>query len=327
MSADGESPSILLRGLRKRFGAREALAGIDLELRGAQMVGVVGPDGAGKTTLLRTIVGLLDVEAEEARVLGFDLREDVRELKRHVGYVPQAFSLYRELSIHENLAFTARLHNLGDAEFAARSQQLLESAGLTPFADRPAGQLSGGMKQKLAIANALLPGPDLLVLDEPTAGIDVVARREIFEVLAALESRVLIVISTSYLEEAALCDHLVYMLGGRVIAQGSPHALESGTGTDAWRAWTDDADAVREAAGALPWVESTRDCGRFVRLEVVRDEAPAPNDVARALLALGATSPAASDSSVAAGLVALAERAPTDLESTLLALARRAGAQ
>jgi len=151
------------------------------------------------------------------------------------------------------------------------------------------------------------------VLDEPTAGIDVVARREIFDVLAALESRVLIVISTSYLEEAALCDHLVYMLGGRVIAQGSPHALESGTGTDAWRAWTDRAESVREAADALPWVESTRDCGRFVRLEVVRDAAPAPDDVARALLALGS--------------VVLAERAPTDIESTLLALARRAGAQ
>ncbi|MFN2426135.1 MAG: ABC transporter ATP-binding protein, partial [Candidatus Binatia bacterium] len=152
-------PAIRLRGLTKSFGSREALCGVDLDIRGAQMVGVVGPDGAGKTTLLRTLVGLLEIEAEEATALGYDLRQDVRDYKRHVGYVPQAFSLYRDLSILENLSFTARLHHIGDAEFRRRTDELLESTGLAPFATRMAGQLSGGMKQKLAIANALLPAP------------------------------------------------------------------------------------------------------------------------------------------------------------------------
>ena len=117
MTSAEAPPSIRFRALRKRFGAREALGGIDLEVLGAQMVGIVGPDGAGKTTLLRVLAGLLEIEAEEASVFGFDLREDVTNYKRHIGYVPQAFSLYRDLSIDENLLFTARLHRLPPDEF------------------------------------------------------------------------------------------------------------------------------------------------------------------------------------------------------------------
>jgi ABC-2 type transport system ATP-binding protein len=315
-----EPPSIRFRALRKRFGEREALGGIDLDLRGAQMVGVVGPDGAGKTTLLRVLAGLLEIEADEASVLGFDLREDVREYKRHIGYVPQSFSLYRDLSIDENLSFTGRLHRIADADYQRRRSELLERTGLAPFSTRLAGALSGGMKQKLAVANALLPEPDLLVLDEPTAGVDVVARREIFEILKELERKVLIVVSTSYLEEAALCDRLVYLRQGRVIAQGSPHELEAATGTDPYRAWSDDGEAVSSAARRLSWVDSARDCGRFVRIEVLRDKSPPAELVCRELLALDPSGAAAAGS-----LVALAERAPADLESTLLALARRAG--
>jgi len=311
-------PSIRLRGLHKKFGSREALVGVDLDLVGAQMIGVVGPDGAGKTTLLRTLAGLLEIDAEEATVLGFDLRQDVRDFKRHVGYVPQAFSLYRDLTIAENLSFTARLHDIDGAEFKRRCDELLDSTGLAPFASRMAGQLSGGMKQKLAIANALLPEPDLLILDEPTAGIDVVARLEIFEVLARLEGRVLIVLSTSYLEEAADCDHLVYMRSGRVIAQGRPDALAASTGTDPWRIWTNDAEAVKAVARTLAWVDSARSCGRFVRVEVLREQSPGPDEVCRRLLSLG---------NGGSTTIALVERAPADLESTLLALARRAGVQ
>lgn len=311
-----EAPSIVLRGLRKAFGTCRALDGIDLGVHGASMLGVVGPDGAGKTTLLRSLAGLLEVDAEEARVLGFDLAGDTLALRARVGYVPQAFSLYRELSIDENLTFTARLHGIADDEFRRRRDELLESTGLSAFAGRLAGALSGGMKQKLAVANAMLPHPDLLVLDEPTAGIDVVARREIMDMLLRLERSTLIVLSTSYLEEAELCDHLLYLRDGRVVAQGSPAALEAATGSDAWRVWTDEADAVRAAVAALPWVEHSRECGRFVRLEVSREAAPSPDEVCRVLSNLGGE-----------GLVALAERAPTDLESTLLALARHAGVQ
>jgi ABC-2 type transport system ATP-binding protein len=305
-------PSLHLRGLRKRFGSREALAGLDLDVDGPQMIGVVGPDGAGKTTLLRSLAGLLEVEAERADVLGFDLRRDVVELKRNIGYVPQAFSLYRDLTIAENLAFTAKLHRIEPAEFLRRRDELLERTGLAPFAERAAGALSGGMKQKLAIANALLPDPALIVLDEPTAGVDVVARAEIFEILDERRRSVLIVVSTSYLEEAALCDRLVYLHAGHIVAQGSPEELEAATGTEPWRAWSDAGEEVKLAARDLPWVESARDCGRFVRIEVARGRSPQSGEVCRTLLAL------------AGGAVALVERAPADLESTLLALSRRA---
>jgi len=305
-------PMLSLRGLRKRFGNRTALEGIDIEVDGPQMIGVVGPDGAGKTTLLRTLVGLLEVEADEALVLGFDLRSaDVRDLKRAVGYVPQSFSLHHNLTVAENLAFTARLHRLAREEAESRSAQLLARTGLARFADRLAGALSGGMKQKLAIANALLPDPALLVLDEPTAGVDVVARAEIYEILDERRDSVLIVVSTSYLDEAAGCDRLLYLHSGRLVAQGTPAELETKADMEPYRAWTNDDAAVAEAALALPYVVHARACGRFARVEVLRTRSPGAATVCRDLLRLGAAP------------VALAEPAPPDLESTLLALSRR----
>src|SRR5207245_8115470 len=134
------APPIPLRRLEKRYGRRRALADIDLTIDERQIVGVVGPDGAGKTTLLRALAGLLVVDAEEATVLGTDLRGDVTELKAHIGYVPQAFSLHRDLTVDENLRFTARLHRLAEAEFVRRKTELLARTGLAPFADRTAGQ-------------------------------------------------------------------------------------------------------------------------------------------------------------------------------------------
>lgn len=314
LPADTERGALLrLRGLRRSFGPRKALDGVDLDAERPQILGVVGPDGAGKTTLLRCLAGLLEVEADEATVLGFDLRRDVRELKRRIGYVPQAFSLYRELTIAENLAFTARLHRLDDAECARRQRELLERTALAPFAGRKAGALSGGMKQKLAVANALLPRPALLVLDEPTAGVDVVARREIFEILDEIRRDVLIVVSTSYLEEADGCDRLLYLTGGRVVAEGSPRDLSAATGSDPFRIWTDRPEAALEGLRRLAFVVEARSCGRFVRVEVDRELAPGPREVHQALLA-------------AAERAVLVERAPGDLESTLLALSRRRSA-
>src|SRR5262245_14155928 len=206
-----------LRGLEKHYGAKRALGPVDLVLERREIVGIVGPDGAGKTTLLRAIAGLLEVKAAEATVLGHDLRGDVTELKREIGYVPQSFGLHRDLSVVENLRFTGRLHRLPPDEFARRLKGLLDRTGLTPFADRLAGALSGGMKQKLAIANALLVAPRLIVLDEPTAGVDVAARSEIWSMLEAEKARALVWISTSYLDEAGACDRLVYLDGGRVL--------------------------------------------------------------------------------------------------------------
>lgn len=295
-------PRIRIRGLRKRFGPRVALAGIDVDLADRRIVGVVGPDGAGKTTLLRALAGLLDVEAAEARVLGYELRGDVTELKAKIGYVPQSFSLHRDLSVIENLAFTARVHRLPAADFRRRAEALLARTQLAPFADRMAGALSGGMRQKLAVANALLSEPALLVLDEPTAGVDVMARGEIQAILRAAARRALVVMSTSYLDEAAAVDDLVYLDRGRVVASGTPAALRGRVPRDVYRLWGPDARAIARAARTVAGVADARASGRFARVEVERSAA---SDVATRLRAL----PDAS--------VVLLERAEPDMEAML----------
>jgi len=303
------APAIRLRNLRKRFGTRVGLAGIDLDITGAHLVGIVGPDGAGKTTLLRALAGLLEVEAEVATVLGYDLAGDVRALKTQVGYVSQVFGLPRELSVYENLRFTARLHQIEKADFERRAGALLERTGLAPFANRPAGALSGGMKQKLAVSCALLSNPALLLLDEPTAGVDVLARDEIWGMLCERGADTLILISTSYLEEVGACERLLYLDGGRIVAQGTPEALRAAVPLELYRAWGDDPRAIAAAARALPYVGEARATGRYARIEVPRAATPGAAHVLHDLAAL----PAA---------VLVAEQAPIDMEATLLHLAR-----
>jgi len=303
---------ISLRNLYKRYGRRVALAGVDLSLEGRQIVGVVGPDGAGKTTLIRVLAGLLDIEADEALALGTDLRGDVTAYKAHVGYVPQAFSLHRDLSVMENLRFTARLQRLAPSEFDTRVRELLARTGLTPFVDRRAGALSGGMKQKLAVINALLFTPKLLLLDEPTAGVDVMARAEIRAMLERAREAALVVVSTSYLDEAEQCDRLVYLDGGRVVAVGTPAELAARVSLELYRAWGDDPRAIAQAARRLPYVAGARATGRFARIEVRRQATPGADQVMRDLRQL----PDAG--------VRFAEARPLDMESVLLALARAA---
>ena len=299
---------VRLRGLRKTYGRRRGLAGVDLELSERQIVGVVGPDGAGKSTLLRALVGLLEIEADESLVLGYDLRKDVTALKAHIGYVPQVFSLHRDLTIAENMRFTARLHRMPPAEAERRIAALLERTALSPFADRTADALSGGMKQKLAVANALLPRPELLVLDEPTAGVDVVARAEIWSLFEEASSDALVLLATSYLDEAARCQRLVYLDEGRVVATGTPAELRERVPLELYRAWGDDTRAIATAARALPYVAGARATGAAARIEVRREGSPGAERVLRDLDGL-------------AGGVRFAEHLPVDMETTLLALA------
>jgi ABC-2 type transport system ATP-binding protein len=300
---------IRLRGLEKRFGERRALAGIDLDVTDRQIFGVVGPDGAGKTTLLRTLAGLLEVTASRAEVFGIDLLGRVRDLKRHVGYVPQSFSLHRNLSVDENLRFTARLHRVSGSDYTVRSRELLEKAGLAPFADRPAGALSGGMRQKLAITNALLPRPRLLILDEPTAGVDVLARSELWSILEAEKSDALVVISTSYVDEAAACDTLAYLERGRIVTSGSPEALRAAAQLELYRACGDEPRAIAHATRRLDFVAGARAAGRYARIEVRSDRTPGTAAVLKAL------------STLEGARVRFAERRPPDMESTLLGMA------
>jgi ABC-2 type transport system ATP-binding protein len=306
---DPGAPVLRVAGLAKRFGRRVALAGVDLELAGHQLVGVVGPDGAGKTTLLRALAGLLEVQAREASVLGVDLRGDPRPLKQRTGYVPQVFALNPNLSVIENLRFTARLHRLTATDFERRAAELLERTGLAPFRDRRAGALSGGMKQKLALANALLPEPSLLLLDEVTAGVDVVARGEIWELLSERRGGALVLLSTSYLDEAARCDRLIYLDRGRVVASGTPDELRAGIAVELYRVWGEAPRAIARAARGHGFAAAVRASGRYARVEVPAQRSPGEPAVLRSLAALpGAL---------------LVERAPVDMETTLLALARR----
>ena len=308
-------PAVELRALVKTYGTARALAGIDLALEGRQVVGVVGPDGAGKTTLIRTLAGLLTITATTARVLGYDLRAaDLSALKARIGYVPQSFGLHRDLSVMENLRFTARLQRLSAATFARRADDLLVRTGLAAFVHRPAGALSGGMKQKLAIINALLFEPDLLLLDEPTAGVDVLARREIWHLLERERERALVIISTSYLDEAAACDRLVYLDDGHVVAVGTPADLRAVVAFDLYRAWGADPYAIARAASRLPYVAAARLAGQAVRIEVPRADTPGTSRVLADLREL----PDAA--------VAYAEALPVDMELALVALARSAHA-
>jgi len=302
--------AVELRGLSKSYGRRPALRSIDLTLAGNQIVGVVGPDGAGKTTLIRTLAGLLVIKATTATVLGHDLRDDVTDLKVELGYVPQTFSLQRELSVIENLRFTGRLHRLPPEVFQERAGGLLERIGLAPFIDRPAGALSGGMKQKLAVINALLPGPRLVLLDEPTAGVDVTSRAEIWAMLEAARNEALVVISTSYLDEAEACDRLVYLESGQIVAEGPPAELRAHVPLELYRVWNDDPRRLARAVRLLPYVEGARQTGTCTRIEVARDRSPGFDRVRADLQAIGEPP------------VHLVEQLPIDMEATLLHLSR-----
>jgi ABC-2 type transport system ATP-binding protein len=302
------APAIDLLQLAKRFGRKRALEGVDLQLASGQQVGVVGPDGAGKTTLLRAIAGLLEVDAQRANVLGWDLRGDVRALKAKIGYVPQVFALNRDLSVLENLRFTGRLHAIPKPDFERRVEELLARTAMTPFADRATGALSGGMKQKLAVANALLPEPALLVLDECTAGVDVAARAEIAALLAARRGEALVLLSTSYLDEAAACDRLVYLDAGRLVATGTPDELRARVQVALYRVWCAAPRALAVAAGALPYVLAVRTSGLHARIEVAPGRAPETAHVLADLAALDGAR--------------IVESLPLDMEAVLLSLAR-----
>src|SRR5713226_7926573 len=214
------TPVISLVNLRKRFGSVMALDGINLTIDQPCIFGVVGPDGAGKTTLLRILVGLLDFAATTAAVLGYDIASQPRAIKERLGYVPQTFSLYPDLSVQHNLEFFADVHDLPRKKFRQRAAELLAIAQLDQFATFLTSSLSGGMKQKLALVCALLHEPHVLILDEPNNGVDLIARGEMWTILKQLRD-VTIVMSTGYLDEADRCDQVAYLYYGRIRVQNA----------------------------------------------------------------------------------------------------------
>jgi ABC-2 type transport system ATP-binding protein len=214
------------RGLVRRFGAVEALRGMTFSVRRGELWGLVGPDGAGKTTAIRVLAGLLDADAGEARVLGRDPARGGTALRESLGLMPQQFSLYRDLTVAENLRFFSRLYALPRATFRARAERLLALTRLERFQDRRADALSGGMYKKLALACALLHEPEVLVLDEPTNGVDPVSRRELWALLHEfVHGGMTVLVSTPYMDEPERCDRVALVHEGRVVAEGEPGRL------------------------------------------------------------------------------------------------------
>ena len=214
------------RGLVVRYGDVEAVKRLDLEVPRGQVIGLIGPDGAGKTSSLRVFAGLLRATAGTVEVLGRDAWRHRRALHHRLGYLAQRFALYGDLTVDENVRFFALL--LGVKDWRARRNTLLERVALAEFRDRQADRLSGGMRQKLALACSLMHSPDILVLDEPTTGVDPVTRREFWRLLADLVAEGLtLVIATPYLDEAERCSRVVLMHQGRVLADAPPGELRA----------------------------------------------------------------------------------------------------
>lgn len=214
------------QGLVRHFGAVRAVDGLDLRVNSGQIVGLVGPDGAGKTTTMRLLCGVLTPTGGRAIVGGLDLRTHLAQARAVIGYVPQRFSLYGDLTPLENLHFFAEAYGVPAHQRHARATELLEFVGLMAAANRRADFLSGGMKQKLSLACALVHRPRVLLLDEPTGGVDPVARQEFWQLLYALLGEGAgVLISTPYMDEAARCNHVIFLRNGRALAQGAPHDL------------------------------------------------------------------------------------------------------
>jgi ABC-2 type transport system ATP-binding protein len=218
--------AIEAEGLRKHFGRTVAVQDLDLSVPSEEIFGLVGPDGAGKTTTFRLLLALLIPDAGTVRIGGCDVRRQPQQARALTGYVAQAFTLYGDLTVAENLRFVAQVRNVERREFVESSRRLLELTGLAPFPDRLARDLSGGMKRKLALACALVHRPRILLLDEPTTGVDPVSRREFWRMLYGLPAEgVTLVVSTPYLDEAERCHRLGFMAGGRLLAVDTPRGL------------------------------------------------------------------------------------------------------
>jgi pyoluteorin transport system ATP-binding protein len=229
MNAAANSPVLRAREIRKSFQREsgetvKALDGVSLQVADGSLTALVGPDGAGKTTLIRLAAGLMSAYSGEVKVLGIDVSGDPQQVQDRIGYMPQKFGLYEDLSVQENLDLYADLHGVSMEERRERYPRLMAMTALGPFTGRLAGRLSGGMKQKLGLARTLVRSPELLLLDEPTVGVDPLSRRELWDIIHQLvnEQGLTVLLSTSYLDEAERCGQVVVLHEGKVLAQGNP---------------------------------------------------------------------------------------------------------
>lgn len=262
-------PIIQITGLTKKYKETRAVDALDLTINSGELFGLVGPDGAGKTTSLRLLAGLLDLSEGEATVAGYDLKRQSEAIKKHIGYMAQEFSLYAELSVLENLQFFAEIYDVPAEEQKARTENLLHFARLTEFKDRRAAHLSGGMQKKLALACTLIHKPEILLLDEPTTGVDPVSRREFWNILTDLHLEgTTIIVSTPYMDEADRCSRVGLMYAGKLIICDTPRAIKASLEGEMIALLTDEWQQAKEIVAALPGVLEVQTYGEALHILV-----------------------------------------------------------
>ena len=241
--------------IARSYGKTEALHGVSFEVQTGELFGLIGPDGAGKTTLLRILATLLLADRGEARIAGFDVVREYREIRRRIGYMPGRFSLYQDLTIEENLNFFATVFRTTVEENYHLVRDIYRQ--LEPFKRRRAGALSGGMKQKLALCCALIHQPQVLLLDEPTTGVDPVSRKEFWEMLHRLkEQRITILVSTPYMDEASRCDRIALINDGRFLTLDTPQAIVRAQTDTLWAVEGEQMPRLLKALRRVPEVKS-----------------------------------------------------------------------
>jgi len=263
--SDNGDVVIDVRGLNKHFGDNHAVKDLSLTVRRGEIFGFLGPNGSGKTTSIRMLCGLLTPDSGEGTCLGYDIIRQTKEIKRHAGYMTQRFSFWEDLTIRENLRFIARMYGMPDG--VARVDKALEHLGLATRANQLAGALSGGWKQRLALAACLLHDPQLLLLDEPTAGVDPKARRDFWEELHALAARgITVLVSTHYMDEAERCHKLGYILYGKLLVQGTAQEVIASQALTTWEVTGGDLPALAERLRGIAAVEQVAAFGNALHV-------------------------------------------------------------
>lgn len=273
-----ENPLIQARGLQKTFHTSKgavvhAVDQVDLQVQAGEIYGLVGSDGAGKTTTIRLLVGALKRDAGQVSLCGYPLDGEIEQARAQIGYLPQHFSLYEDLTVMENIRFFAEVRGLRSDEWLPRCQEILEFVDLSKFKDRLAGRLSGGMKQKLGLATAMVTRPRILLLDEPTTGVDPVTRQDfwqlIIQLIGAPENQgVCVLISTPYMDEAARCSRIGFMQHGRLIQEGTPGELRSSLTGRILELRAEPLSLARRLAAADPGVEDVHAFGDRLHLRL-----------------------------------------------------------
>jgi len=261
----------------KKFGSFTAVKNVSLAVNKGELFGLIGPDGAGKTTLMRVICTLLLPTTGAVFVRGLDVTKNVGRIRAMLGYMPQRFSLYQDLSVQQNLMFFADLFEVPPQERADRLKQLYRFSRLEPFKTRRAGALSGGMKQKLALSCALIHTPEILILDEPTFGVDPVSRQEFWEILRTIQGQgTTILVSTAYMDEANQCDRIALQFDGEIRATGTPPELKSGYRYPLYRIYATEVYQLYDLFRSRPEVQNAQIFGDAVHVSFVDN--PGPED-------------------------------------------------